>query len=244
MLQSFLQKTRDIGLDILFPPLCLNCERYLERPTAGATETYNNSICDNCYNSIKLNSTLFCGVCRARLPENKKICHSGATYLLGAASNYDDPVLQNLIHYFKYKSFKNLAPLLGGLMIKYFGNLGLEIGDFTVVPIPLHPRRERTRGFNQSQILGEILTNHYDLPIENYLKRIKNNKPQVALRDNKEREKNITGCFDAVNPQKIKGKNIILVDDVSTSGATLTEAARVLKETGARKIIGLVLAKT
>ncbi len=109
VLGSLLGKTKNIILDIFFPPLCLNCRRHLKTRIATNMNTnsheYKKWLCDDCYSLIKINNTLFCPACRARLAENKKICHYDVPYLLAAAGNYDDPVLQNLIHYFKYKYF-------------------------------------------------------------------------------------------------------------------------------------------
>lgn len=248
----FLIKLKNIILDILFPPICVNCRKTLTNAENDADQR-GKIICEQCLGLIKLNSALFCPVCRARLAElssalreNKKICHRDAPYFLAAAGNYDDPVLQNLIHYFKYKSFENLAPILGELLIKYFKLLSFEtfkLLNFVIVPIPLHRCRERERGFNQAKLLAEITARHFNLPLIDGLKRIKNNEPQAKMKNSEKRTKNISGCFEIKNPEAIRGKNIILIDDVFTSGATMNEAARILKKNGSGKIIALVLAK-
>ncbi|MBI2515088.1 ComF family protein [Candidatus Wolfebacteria bacterium] len=247
-------KTKNILLDIFFPPICLACQKLLttgparHRPEPKALAGGPNKlICDDCLSSIKLNTTLFCPVCRARLAQNQPICHFDSPYVLGAAGNYDDPVLQNLIHYFKYKKFENIAPVLSEILVRYleniFRNWELEIRNFIVVPIPLHFWRERQRGFNQAKLLGEAMAKHFNLPLILGLKRIKNNKPQIKLKGEEARRKNIAGCFAIKNPEEIKGKNILLLDDVFTSGATMNEAVKILKAAGARKIIALVAAK-
>ena len=84
---------------------------------------------------------------------------------------------------------------------------------------------------------------NFDLEMSDCLKRIKNNKPQASLKDNEARIKNMAGCFRIKNSELVKNKNILLVDDVFTSGATINEAVRILKESGAKKIIVLVIAK-
>lgn len=230
-----LTKIKNIVLDILFPPICLNCQKNI----GGG----NKSICENCFSSIKINNTLFCPVCRARLAENKKICHFNGQYLLAAAGNYDDPALKNLIHYFKYKSFQNLAPILGEILLKYIEDCRLKIENFIVVPIPLHPRRQRERGFNQAKILAEIAAKNFDLDLIEPLKRVKYTKPQSQIKNNESRQSNVFNCFQIENRESVKGKRIILVDDVFTSGATINEAVKVLKINGAKQIIVLVLAK-
>lgn len=265
----FLIKIKSIVLDILFPPICLNCHKTSANAENNA-DLREKLICKDCLSLIKLNNTLFCPICRSRLAENKKICrHSyyyndgdnngknkkrSFYYFLAAAGNYDDPILQNLIHYFKYRSFESIAPILGEIIIKYLSNLSFVRCQmsYVVVPIPLHSNRERERGFNQAKLLAEIIARHFNLPIINSLKRIKNNEPQAKIKGLEKRAENISGCFkidphanfDIGVKNSIKGKNIILVDDVFTSGATINEAVKILKESGAKKIIALVLAKT
>lgn len=177
------------------------------------------------------------------MAENKKICHFDSPYLLAAAGNYDDPVLQNLIHSFKYRKMDFLTPLLGEIIIKYLNLIGGLNSNFIIVPIPLHFFREKSRGFNQAKLLGEIVARHFNLPIIDALKRTKNNDSQAKCKDSESRAKNVADCFKIKNSENIKGKNIILIDDVFTSGATMAEAAKILKQNGCRKIISLVLAK-
>jgi len=234
---SFLNKVWKFVLDILFPPVCLNCQKYLIKN--------QNPICEECLNKIHLNNTLFCPVCQARLPENKKICHFDCKYLLGAAGNYNDPVLQNLIQAFKYKSVKTLAPALTDLLIKYIESLNpkLNLGNPIIVPIPLYFRREKERGFNQSKLLAKNLAEKLNLEFSEPLRRIKPTQSQAQLKDNEKRAENVKDCFKIVNPEIIKDRNIVLIDDVFTSGATINEAVKILKQNNTKKILALVLAK-
>ena len=123
------------------------------------------------------------------------------------------------------------------------GKSKFGIKNFIVVPIPLHYRRERQRGFNQSKLLADEISKKFNIQVVECLKRIKNNDPQAKLKSNNEREKNISGCFKIINPEMIKNKNILLVDDVFTTGATINEAVKILKENSARRIIAIVVAK-
>lgn len=243
----YLIKIKDIIFDILFPPICINCRKHL------SLSKYDY-LCDDCFNKIKLNSALFCPFCRARLADNKKICNHSKKifpfpYFLAAASNYDDSIMRNLIYCFKYQKFEKLAPILGEIIIKYLKNIKLinqltnQPKNYIIVPIPLHFWREKTRGFNQSKLIAECIAEKLNLQLVGALKRAKNNKPQAKSKNTKERNKNVEGIFKVINTDLIKGKNIILVDDVYTSGATINEAVKILKQNRCRKIIALVTAK-
>jgi competence protein ComFC len=235
---AFLSKTKNLILDALFPPICLNCRGYLEKDEKLA--------CRKCLSSIKTNNTLFCPVCRSRLADNKKICHFDFPYLLAAAGDYNDEILRNLIHCFKYRSFENLAPVLGEIILAYLDKIpfnGENLPDWLVIPVPLHSCRERQRGFNQAKLLAETVAKKFGLELIDALKKIKNSEPQAKIKDMGLRAKNMENCFGMKNPASVAGKNIILVDDVFTSGATAGEAVKILKKNNAKKIIVLVLAK-
>jgi len=232
-------KIKNIVLNILFPPICVNCQKYLLK---------NEYICNDCFRLIKLNSAMFCPICKSRLAENKKICNHSKKilpyfYLLAAAGNYDDPVLRNLIHGLKYRYLKNSALLLGEFLSNHLKLANLKFENFIVAPIPLHSVRQRQRGFNQSKLIAEFIAKKFNLPLIEALKKIKNNKPQVGLKGNKERIENVKNCFIVQNSASIEKKNILLVDDVFTSGATMNEAIKILKENGAKRIIATVIAK-
>jgi len=236
----FFVKAKEIFLGIFFPPLCVNCQKYLSQDGLS-------SICVDCFSQIRINNTFFCPTCRNRLAENKKTCHPQANYFLAAVGDYNDAILQNLIHYFKYKNLKALTPVLGGLLVKHLKLINQpfdNLVNFIVVPVPLHRRRERERGFNQAKLLAQFISRECNLELVEGLKRIKNTEPQASIKEPEKRLKNIINCFQIKNPEAVQGGNIILVDDVFTSGATINEAVKILKSNGAKKIIALVLAKT
>lgn len=236
-----LTKTKNLLLDILFPPICINCKKFLEQSEK------ENSICNLCFSKINIHTTLFCGKCRARLPENKKICHKDAVYLLGAATDYNEEI-KNLIHVFKYQSWTRIKKPLEQIINCYLKNLWLEkpnLTNFIIIPIPLHKTRKQERGFNQAELLGEIIAEKLQLPLKiNVLIKTKETKSQAELKDWEKRKENLRESFMVQQPEQIKDKNIILIDDVYTSGATINEAAKTLRDSGARKILALVIAKT
>jgi len=206
-------------------------------------------LCSFCSQKIKLNNTTFCPVCSRRLPENKKTCHQESPFILAAAGFYGDEVLDPLITLLKYQRIKQAAIPLGEILSRYlkdlFKNYELETKDFLIIPVPLYWRKEKQRGFNQSYLLASQLGKNMGLPIaNNILKRIKNTASQVKLKDREKREINIKNCFVVEKPELLFQKNVIILDDVFTTGATMKEAASVIKKAGAKKIIGLVVAKT
>ena len=171
---------------------------------------------------------------------------------------YQNIFVKKLIRRFKYEPFiKELAETLALLIITHFQLLdnkpnffypvrdqGSSNGaNFILIPIPLNEKRRRWRGFNQAEEIGKELSKFLKIPlVKNCLKRIKNAQPQVELSE-KERRENVKDIFFCQNKKEIFGKKILLVDDVYTTGATMEEAARILKESGAKKIFGVVVAR-
>jgi len=225
-------------LDVLYPPICFICEKSLDKSEK------ERRICDDCLNSIPLFNTSFCSECRSRLPENKKICHEDNLYLLGAATSYNNEIIQKLIWELKFNRRTVAAYPLTEILRYYLTSLSFDFTDYQILPIPLSKLRERERGFNQSAEIAKLLSIKTGLKIMGEaMIRIKNTKPQTEINDWIKRKANIDGCFKIKKPELIEGQNIILLDDVFTSGATLNEASRTLKAAGAKKIIGLVAAK-
>ena len=255
-------------LDIVFPPLCLNCKERFVRKNA-------DPICNRCQSSIEISNGFYCPECKRRLPEPNKSCHPNVKFVLAAASDYENGVVRELIRVLKYRKLKSALKPLAGVIEKYarqtFENCKLRIENFVIIPLPLHPGKERERGFNQAYLVAEALRQCLEVrppqgstsPLEiskcryvvgevesrkigietDNLVRVKNTKSQTEISDYEKRKENITGCFRVKFPERIKGRSILLVDDVFTSGATMKEAVRALKTAGAGKIIGFVIAK-
>jgi len=169
---------------------------------------------------------------------------------LGIVSSYENSIIRKTIHSFKYQSVISLQRPLSNLMIKFLKEADLfskiDKQNILLIPIPLHKRKKRQKGFNQSELLAKTVASHFSLNFHpKILLRIKNNLPQAKINNFIERKKNTKNIFQisVSNLNLIKGKWIILIDDVYTSGATMQEAAKILKKNGAKKIIGLVLAR-
>ncbi|MDD5430631.1 MAG: ComF family protein [Candidatus Pacebacteria bacterium] len=233
-----IKNLKTLILDILFPPLCLNCRTHMEK------EEIKTGMCWKCLNGIVLNSSFFCPICKARLPDGIKTCHKDSKYLLAAAANYNNDAVKNIIWHFKYRGWQKLQNILGNFLTGYLQTLNTNFEAFIIVPVPLHKNKQRKRGFNQAEILGKIAAEHLNIVMEaRCLKRIKNTATQAELKNHELRKKNVANCFFVENPDLIRDKNILLIDDVFTSGSTINEAVNVLRANGAKKIIAFVAAK-
>jgi competence protein ComFC len=156
--------------------------------------------------------------------------------------NYQDKLVQKLIKNYKYNYIENLANLLTDILERQARRLNLDKNTI-VVNAPLHKNKKRQRGFDQTEILAKKLAKRLDLDYSPLLVRTKNNPAQAKL-DKTARQKNVENIF-SINKKFIPNKKstILLIDDVVTTGATLNQAAKVLKENKFDKIICLVLAK-
>ena len=166
--------------------------------------------------------------------------------------DYRHPPIKKAIWLLKYKGKKGLANIFAEVM---HGAILEELSELSVmenfhepllIPIPLAQKRERERGFNQALLICEKLIeldNTRTFKLEpNLLIKPKDTEHQARIEDRQKRLKNIIGSFSVKNPEKIKGRNIIIIDDVSTTGATLNEARKTLKQAGAKKIIAFTVA--
>lgn len=223
-------------LNTFFPDFCIICQKE------------GTILCPDCFSLIEINPYLFCHVCGKRIT-NFRICDKchRKTNLsaLFFATYYQDKIVQKIIKEFKYSPFlKELSKPLASLIISHFSLLEFSFPENSLfVPTPLSKRREKWRGFNQAEEIAKHLSSYYSIPLENeIIKRINETFPQSEL-SKEERKKNIKNSFILLNNEKIRGKNIFLVDDVYTTGATFEELARILKEGRPKDIFGIVVAR-
>jgi ComF family protein len=230
--------------DLIYPNCCLVCKNKVPPPDR------QELICSGCWNQIEKNLPPFCASCGRHLaPEaiEKNACPncSKIDYFFDRAFSpcvYTGAV-KKLIHEFKYAGKDYLGKPLGKLMHTFILDyrLPMEHLDF-VIPIPLHKSRQREREFNQAEILSREVARKFDKQLlTNALIRVKPTKTQTGLTF-QERCRNMEESFSVVKPELIKNTNLLLVDDVLTTGATSSQAARCLKESGAAKVLLLTLA--
>ena len=230
-----------ILIDALFPPRCSACNRI----TTKSDEF--ESICNKCFDAIPIKTGFSCSVCQKRIPTLSAICHK-KNYLLVSACDFHQTGIQNIIYDFKYHSIRSLANPLSRMLLfsmaSIFSELPFPLNETVVVPIPLSDKRMRERGFNQSEdIAKEIIKHIPELELKtNILKRIKNGAQQAKAESVQERRDAMNHAFVAKKLNE-EQDNIILIDDVFTTGATIEDAVRALKKVGYKRILVATIAK-
>lgn len=228
------------ALDLVFPPLCPVCRGML-----GAGR--RDPLCGTCWRGmdrigppwcrccgIPLGIEGLCGLCRERRP---RFAYARAAARYGG-------LVRDAIHAFKFGGRRGLAEPLGDLL----AGLGLSalpgaVPDF-LVPVPLHRRRERERGYNQALLVARRLERAWGVPVAaDVLVRLTATAPQTHL-DAPARRRNVRKAFSVCRPEAIAGRHVVLVDDVLTTGATAGECARVLTRAGASAVGVLTIART
>jgi len=224
---------RGFLLDLLFPVFCLNCGQE------------GDHLCQECLDLLIFRESLHCLKCKKQNTENSLCPECASDYHIDKiliAGDYENKILAKLIKGLKYKFVIDYAEILGNFLSNYLVEKSeLNFSNVAIMPVPLHKKRLRWRGFNQSEKIAQIISKNLNLNLDNQnLIRIKHKKAQAKLNE-EQRRKNIKNCFEFAG-DNLKSKNIILVDDVTTTGSTLDECARILKENGAENIWGLVVA--
>ncbi|HCI05649.1 TPA: hypothetical protein DEX28_02785 [Patescibacteria group bacterium] len=252
-------------LDLFFPVKCESCFQ-------PKNESSNplGWLCFDCQKKIFLNDWVFCPACNKKSPPLPQLgekrnaarqaratpeatawqaCskHKTALRWLGAAGNYEDSVLKPLIWRFKYGFSEEIGEVLSRIIFKYFEKIfektKLDKEKTIISFIPLSPKKERWRGFNQSRVLAQNLAAKTGFKLVETLERKKHRPPMMSLQTKEQRLENIKNSFAPKNPLEFRHKDILVVDDVCATGATLLEAGKTLKQSGADNVFGLVLAR-
>jgi ComF family protein len=222
-------------LDFLFLPYCAGCKRS------------GQILCPICYASIQILSPPFCKHCYTPLISDN-VCQRCAYHPLQfnglrIVGLYQEP-LRSYIHALKYGGNKRIAQPLGSLLAQAYKRTGL-VAD-VIVPVPLHTERQQQRGYNQAQLLAEVCSAELGLPLHtSLLTRVRATASQTGL-PMSERLQNVAGAFflnQKSNVRALSKCNVLLIDDVCTTGATLEACARPLFGAGANAVWGLVLAR-
>lgn len=237
MLLFYYQKIKKAALDLLFPIQCVGCGNAGEH------------LCEQCAESLLRSATTpSCIICSLRnfsgntCKTCQKYTHIRKWFW---CFNYKNPVIRALLHRYKYDRIQDLGVILSKIASQVLNGQEIRLPkNVVVVPIPLSSAKERERGFNQAVPIARTIAEMFRLTLaENALVRRVHNSPQAHIADFRERQKNVQGIFSVRNRDAVRGKTILLVDDVTTSRSTLEEAACVLRTAGAKSIWAFVIAK-
>ncbi len=204
-------------LDILFPPKCAFCGALMARMGDG--------ICPACRKTLP------------RIPPEETLRRAGA-YPCTAALWYEGAAREGVLG-LKFHGKPNRARVYGPLIARAAESLREQVDCVTYVPVSAW--RRFTRGYDQARLLAGAVAAYWDLPVERTLKKTRNNRPQSSL-NARERARNVKGVYRAVRPNRIGARRFLLVDDVLTTGSTLSACAGTLTEAGAARVVCAVLA--
>lgn len=230
---NILARAANYFLHPLFPVRCVGC---------GKEYTY---LCLECASQIELIRTDTCPRC-GKISQNSKLCKSCKSSRkfhfdsVFVGSRYDSGPVKEMLYLFKYEGITALCELLSEIAAqKVKDRIKPEV---IVVPVPISLNRFKKRGYNQAELLARNISKILDLSGGNALNRVRETRSQVGL-SREERAENVKNSFKCVDKRLVKGKEVLLVDDVATTFATLNECARTLREAGAKRVIGLVVTK-
>ena len=224
-------------LDFIFPKRCVGCKKFGEY------------LCSNCFAKISFAQKYFCGVCGHASYNGLTHPKCESKYSIDGVFpilNYHG-LLKKILYQYKYNPhLSDLTYVLGDFL--YEGFIQNEIlmkemqrKECVFIAVPLHAKRQKTRGYNQSGLLTEYVSKKLEIKyVSSILVRNKNTIPQFRL-PKSERHENIKGAFGIIKKENIRGLTVFLIDDISTTGATLLECANVLKRNGAQKVYGVAL---
>jgi ComF family protein len=229
-------------LDFLFPPLCHVCRTFI--PEAGSLH-----ICAPCREKMPAITHPLCTVCGVPFAGagadhacGRCLLHPPGFNAARAALIYEGPV-RSLIHAFKYNHKIHLRRPLGLLTAQSLADFVALYAPDLIVPVPLHVKRLRDRGFNQAILLGEVLSHEWHIPMHRQaMRRIRWTEPQINLTAEQRRD-NVRGAFSVGDAAVVAGRRVLLVDDVFTTGSTVEECSKVLKKTGAAEVVVITVAR-
>lgn len=229
-------------LDLIYPSetICYMCGGTLEKDA-------KYSLCKNCYNNLPFISEHHCTKCGTSLKmvESEPICEQckKSDYYFDRAISVVEykKDIKRLIYKFKYSDHTYLATTIGPMMAHKIKQEGTEAD--IIIPVPLYKNKEKERGFNQAVLLSRQISGETNIPLNaDTLIRTKNTKVMYNL-TRKERLENVRDAFRIINQDAIINKNIILVDDIFTTGSTVNSCSKELMENGAKSVTVLTFAK-
>lgn len=233
--QKIISTLSQSTVDLFFPRACTGCTRP------------GTLLCQDCAKNIPQLKHQVCYQCQrvtTRFGEHCTECPKTPLDGVFSATCYQVPLMQRLVHLYKYGFIRSLAEPLGIILAEQLEKSALPLPDIALA-VPLHPRRLRFRGFNQSELLLQATARHALFPLtvtNGILLRTRYTKPQQKTRRKQERLENLVNAFTITDAASIKGKTVWLFDDVATTHSTLLACATALKQAGAKHVYGIVVA--
>lgn len=242
-MKNFFKKLKDNFNELLFPSKihCFIC----------GSEIFDDNyfcLCQNCFKNLNfLSNSNTCKICGTKLTGIGNLCERCVSNqyksfkLARAVFEYKGEIV-NAIHNLKFNNKRYIAKPLSNILFDYFSH-STEFEDTDIIiPVPLHKTRLKQRGYNQTELMLENFKENYNVCCDAVI-RTKQTESQ-RTKDAKERFENMKNCFEVVKPEIIKHKNILIVDDVFTTGATCSSLSKTLLQSGARQVKCLTLCNT
>ncbi len=230
-------------LHVLFPRTCFSCGKDIPW-------NQNTPICTPCENALTLPGPLICQRCGVVLKSGGAHCfhcrgRKADTYkckLIRSACNFNE-YSRGLVYALKYQGLDYVAPYMGAFMARRFDMLPELAGVNLVIPVPLFAKRKRKRGYNQSELLARAFCKETGLALDTTsLVRVRDTGSQTKL-GREARVTNMAGAFEVKDAAAVKGKTVLLIDDVATTGSTLEACAQALRQTGAKRVTAFTFAR-
>lgn len=207
-------------LDLLYPPRCPFCHRLLRKQ--GET---------------------VCADCLAHLPYTGDLSeHPGLKHIESCVSPlFYENLVRDSLHRYKFGQRTGYAGIYAGFMVKCIDEK--QISCDIIGWAPVSGKRLRRRGYDQSELLAREISLHLGIPVQRLLIKQRHTPPQSRIKNAARRQENVKGAYRCCDPELVRGKRILLVDDIVTTGATLSECARILKEAGAAAVYAVTVAR-
>lgn len=233
---KYIQKIWNALIQLLFPLRCPACDGILRTPQRG--------ICKECEGVFRKISPPWCLQCGKKLIKSGnycKDCRDGEHVFIRGRSLYEYSSCAEAVYRFKYSGRREYGEYFGREIAENLGDFIRGIKPDALIPIPLHKKRLRVRGYNQAEVLAKAIGKHVQVPVQpDLLLRVKNTSALKQLNP-KERQNNLKKAFK-LNRNDVKLNTTILIDDIYTTGATIDEATRTLKACGVREVYFITLA--
>ena len=231
------RKIYEVLTELLFPPRCPICDKIQKMKEKG--------ICPECRKKIRYIREPRCMKCSKQLSDEEqeycKDCTERDHFYKQGRALFDYRAIDRAIYKFKYKGRKEYGEILGEEMAYFLGDYIHRIKPDALIPVPMYPAKKRVRGYNQAEVLADMLGKYLNVPVRaDLVKRVKNTRALKAL-NRKERLNNLKNAFN-LEGNGVKLNTIIIVDDIYTTGSTIDAVAKVFLKAGVENIYFVTLA--